>query len=53
MRPREVHAHMGPQGTIGPVAPAYNLHVKCPIFSANDDEDDENHLLHSNDWMNS
>ena len=30
-----------------------NLHVKCPIFSAKNDEDAESHLLHSNEWMNS
>ena len=30
-----------------------NLHVKCPIFSAKDNEDTESHLLCCNDWMNS
>ena len=35
------------------MAPAFiNVHVKCPIFLAKDDEDSESHLLHSNDWMN-
>ena len=44
----------GPQKTIGPVAPVFmNLHVKCLIFLAKDDEDMESHPLHSNHWMNS
>ena len=38
---------------MGPLATVFtNLHVKCPILSAKDDEDAESHLLHSNDRMN-
>ena len=38
---------------MGTVASAFiNLHVKCPIFSAKDDEDAERHLSQSNDRMN-
>ena len=37
-----------------PVAPVFrNFHVRCPIFSAKDDEDAECHLLCANNWMNS
>ena len=44
----------GPKRPLGPVAPVFmNLHVKCPTFSAKDDEDAQSHLLCSNDWMNS
>ena len=43
---------LGPQGPMGPVAPIFmDLHVKCPLFSAKDDEDAESHLLQSNDWI--
>ena len=39
---------------MGPVAPAFmNLHAKCPIFSANDDEDAVSHLLCNNGQINS
>ena len=35
------------------VATFMNLHVKCPIFSVEDNEDAESHLLCSIDLMNS
>ena len=52
--PKGDHEPKGPRDPIGSVASLImNLHVKCPIFSARDDEDPETHLLCSNDWMNS
>ena len=43
-----------PKGPMGPVVSVFvNLYVKCPIFSAKDNQDAHSHLLHSNDWMNS
>ena len=30
-----------------------NQHVRCPSLSAKDDEDVENHIFSSYDWMNS
>ena len=30
----------------------FNMHVKCPIVSAKDDEDAESNVLHNNDWIN-
>ena len=50
------HRSRRPRNTHKPkalVAPAPNLHVKCPIILAKSDEDAECHLLCSHDWMNS
>ena len=44
---------MGPHRPMGLVAPAHDLQVKCPTFSANDYKDAKDPLLHSNDWMDS
>ena len=52
--PRGPKGGCGPEGSIRPVAPVFiNVHVKFPIYSAKDDEDAENYLLHNNDCMNS
>ena len=52
--PRGGNGPEEPQVCIGPVSPHFiNLHVKCLILMANDDEDAEGYLLHSNNWMNS
>ena len=52
--PRGGHRPKGPKGLIGPVASVFmNLHVKCLIFSAKDDEDMGSHPLHGNGWMTS
>ena len=47
--------HWSTQGILEPhghqtmVAPAPNMNVKCPIYSAKPDEDAKSHLLCSND----
>ena len=51
--------HSGNQGSMGPhrpkglVAPASNLHVKCPIFFTKTYEDAESHLSHKSEWKDS
>ena len=48
------HAPVGLLRPVRPVAHAFiNVHVKCLIFSAKENEDAKSHLLCSNDWMNS
>ena len=42
----------GPEDLWEQLHPVFmNVHVICPIMSATHDEDAENHLLGSNDWM--
>ena len=39
---------------MGSLAPVFmDLHVQCPIFLTNDDENVESHFFHGNDRMNS
>ena len=46
-----MHIATGPLDTV--VATFMNVHVKCPIFSVEDNEDAESHLLCIIDLMNS
>ena len=55
-RPRRLRGNQNPMGThrpVGLVAPASNLHVEFPNFTAKTNADAECHLLCSNDWINS
>ena len=46
-------AHMESHRPVRLVAPAHNVHVKCPICSANESDDVESHLLCSKELMDS